>query len=93
MNTSWLLVQETEASRELQYHEFKGSDNCTDLFTKVLDHDSILRHTEAMGAELRIGRDPIAITVNLYECRSVSEKLAQEVGIKFKTIGRIQAWT
>ena len=33
LNTSWLWVQEKEASRELQYHEVKGSDNSADLFT------------------------------------------------------------
>ena len=27
LNMSWLWVQEKEASRELQYHKVKGSDN------------------------------------------------------------------
>ena len=39
LNTSWLWVQEKEASRELQDHKIKGSDKCADLFTKALDHD------------------------------------------------------
>ena len=47
LNTSWLWVQEKEASRELQYHKVKGSDNNSDLFTKALDHDSIRRQNEA----------------------------------------------
>ena len=64
LNTSWLLVQEKEASRELQYHNVTGIDNSADLFTKALEHDSIRRHTEAMGCEIMFGRDPIAFTVN-----------------------------
>ena len=48
LNTSCLWVQEKEASRELQYHKVKGSDNCAGLFTKALEHDGIRRHTEAM---------------------------------------------
>ena len=36
LNTSWLWVQEKAASRELQYHKVRGSDNSADLFTKAL---------------------------------------------------------
>ena len=35
LNTSWLWVQDKEASRELQYHKVIGSDNSADLFTKA----------------------------------------------------------
>ena len=41
-------MQEKEASRELQSHKVKGRDNSADLFTKALDHDSIVRHTKDM---------------------------------------------
>ena len=64
LNTSWSWVQEKEASRELQYHKVEGSDHGADLFTKALDRDSIVRHTEAVGREFMFGRDPIALTVN-----------------------------
>ena len=50
MNTSWLWVQEKDASRELQYHKAKCSDNSADLFTKALDYDSIKRHTESFAS-------------------------------------------
>ena len=53
-----------EASRELEHHKVKGSDNSADLFTKALDHDSIRRHTEFMGSEFACGRDPLVFTVN-----------------------------
>ena len=45
LNTSWLWVQEKEASRESQYHNVNRSDNIADLFTKALDHHSVRRHT------------------------------------------------
>ena len=31
LNTSWLWVQEKVASRELQYHNIKSSDNSADM--------------------------------------------------------------
>ena len=34
LNTSWLWAQEKEASRELQYHKFKNSDNSADNVTR-----------------------------------------------------------
>ena len=40
LNTSWLWVQEKEASRELKYHKVKSSDNSSDLFMKALEHDA-----------------------------------------------------
>ena len=49
-NTSWLWVQEKEASRELEYHKVKGSDNSADLFKKALDHDSIRRRHPSIVA-------------------------------------------
>ena len=79
LNTSWLWVQEKEASRDLQYHKVNGSDNSSDLFTKALDHDSILRHTEAMGCEYMFGRDPIALTVNSLNAKVDMENLAREM--------------
>ena len=72
LNTSWSCVQEKETSR---------SDNSANLFTKALDHDSIVRHTEVMGCELLFRRDPIAFTVNNMEKSS------------FKTSGKMDAWT
>ena len=42
----------------------KGSDNSADLFAKALDHDSIVRPTEATGFEFKFGRNPLAFTVN-----------------------------
>ena len=53
-----------EASRELQYHKIKGSDNNADLFTKALDHDSIKRHTESIGCGFMFEKDPFALTVD-----------------------------
>ena len=70
LNTSWLWVQEKEASREWQYHKVKGSDNSANLFTKALEHDSVRWHSEAMGCEFTFGRDPIAFTVKKSECDS-----------------------
>ena len=44
-----LWVQEKEASRELQYNRVSDSDKGADLFTNAFAHDSVMRHTEAMG--------------------------------------------
>ena len=65
-----VAVQEKEASRELQYHKVKRSDNRADLFTKALDHDSTVRDTEAMGCEFVFGRDPIAPHRHQPECKA-----------------------
>ena len=43
------------------------------------DHDSIVRHTEAMGCEFVFGRDPIAFTVNNLSAKVKVENLAREV--------------
>ena len=78
-----MWVQEEESSRELQYHKVNASENGADLFTKALEHDSIRRHTEAMGCEFMIGRDPIALTVNNLSAKVNMEKLAMEVECGF----------
>ena len=37
LNTSWVWVQEKEASSELQYHKVKGSESSADLCTMALN--------------------------------------------------------
>ena len=71
----------------------EGSDNSADLFTKALEHDSIVRHTEAMGCECMFGRDPIALTVRILNAKVNMENFAQEVEYRSKTSGRMDAWT
>ena len=93
LNTCWLRVQEKEASRELQCHKVRGSDNSVDLFTKAVEHDSIVRHTDAMGCECMFGRDPIALTVRNLNAKVNMENFAQEVEYRSKTSGRMDAWT
>ena len=44
-------------------------------FTKALEHDSIRRHTEAMGCEFVFGRDPIAFTVHNLSAKVRIEKI------------------
>ena len=63
----------------MQYHTVKGSHNSADLFTKALEHDSIVRHTEAMGCEFMFGRDPIAFTGNNLSAKVSMEKVATEM--------------
>ena len=87
-NTNWLWVQEKEASREVQYRKLTGSDNSADLLTKALDHDSSVRHTEAVGCEFVFGRDPIAFTVNNPSAKLSIEGVPQEMGHRFKASGR-----
>ena len=43
-------------TRELQYHKVNGSDNGADLFSKAFAHDSVMRHTEAMGGVFMFGK-------------------------------------
>ena len=93
MNTSWLWVQEKEASRELQYHKVKGSDFSADLFTKALDHDSIRSYTESTGSDFMFGRDPLAFTVNNLSATLSMETEATEMERQFGTKGRMDGWT
>ena len=94
LNTSWLWVQEKDASRELQDHRVKGSHVSADfLFTKALDHGSIRRHIEAMGCELMFWREPIASAVNTLSAKVRKEILAMEMESLFKTKRRMDAWT
>ena len=90
-----MRVQETEASRKLQYHKVRDSDNGADLFTRALDQDSIVRHIEAMGCELMFRRDPIAFSVNNLRAKVGMEKSAFGSGeqFEFKPSGRMDAWT
>ena len=87
MNTSCLWVQQKEASPELQYRKVKGRDNGADLFVKAIDHDSIVRYTEAL--ELRSNRTH----GHQHECKSKCGKLSLEVESRFKTSGRMDAWS
>ena len=94
LNTNCLWVQEKGASRELQYHKVKGSDNSACLFTKALDHDSIRKDTESMGSEFVFGKgEPLALTVNNLGATLSMKKLAMETERQFGTKGRMDAWT
>ena len=88
---SWLWVQEKEASRVLQYLKVRGSDNSADLFTKALEHDSVRRHTEAMGCEFMFGRDPIAFTAHNHNMSAnvIMAKVVLEAEEQFKASGRM----
>ena len=72
----------------LQYHKVKDSDTSADLFTKAHEQCSIVRHPEAMGCDFTFGRDPIPLTVNNSTAKVDMENLA-----RFKTSGRMDAWT
>ena len=79
LNTSWLWAQDKEASRELQYHKVKKAAT-TVLTCSQRHHDSIVRHTEAMGCEFVFGRDPVALTVNKLIAKLNMENVARELG-------------
>ena len=63
------------------------------MFTKALDHDSTVRHTEAMGCEFMFGREPVVFIDNKLSAKASLKKLALEVESRFKTSGRMDAWT
>ena len=46
-----------------------------------------------MGCEFMFGRDPIALTVNNLNTKVKPENLARVVENRFKTSGRMDAWT
>ena len=71
----------------------KAANNSFDLFTKALDHDSIVQHTDAVGCEFIFGRDPIALTVSNLSAKLNMENAAREAEYRFKTSGRMDAWT
>ena len=74
----------------MRYHKVQGSENNAGVFTKELDHDGVVRHTEVWEVSFRFGRDPFALTVNNMSARVNMEKCAQGDGTKFKTMG---GWT
>ena len=51
LNTNFLWVQERAARRELLYGKIDGTYNVADLFTKPLDHVTLIRHTEGLNCE------------------------------------------
>ena len=59
----------------------------------MLDHDSIVRHTEATGREFVFVRDPIAFTVNNLSAKLSMESVAREMEHRFKASGKMDAWT
>ena len=59
------------------------------MFTKALEHDSIVRHTD----KFVFGRDPIAFTINNLSAKLDMENVAREVDHRFKASGRMNAWT
>ena len=70
-----------------------GSDNGAALFTKALDHDSIVGHIETMGCDFMFRRVPIAFMVNSLSAKVNVEKLALELENRFKTSGRMRVDT
>ena len=70
-----------------------GSDNGADFVTKALGHDSIVRHTVAMGCEFMFRRDPIASTVNNMSANVSMGNSALEVENRSNTKDTMEAWT
>ena len=65
-----VVAQDKEASRELEYHKFKSTDNSA---------DSVRRHTETMRCAFVFGRDPMAFSVNNLSANVSMEKAAMEM--------------
>lgn len=63
IDTSFLWVQEKNASKEIKYGKIQGKDNPADLFTKFLSGDEIDKHMTAMNFEYKSGHDGIALTI------------------------------
>ena len=63
LDTSYLWVQEKAATEELIYNKVAGQHNIADLFTKALDWQTILFHTENIGSKFTEGRDAMGYQV------------------------------
>ena len=68
LNTSYLWVQEKAATEEIKYGKTQGEKNTADLFTKPLDWNTVLYHTESMNCKLAEGRDSMG-----YQVASISK--------------------
>ena len=54
IDTSFLWVQEKNASKKMNYEKIPGKDNPADLFTKFLSGDEISRHMASMNLRVQV---------------------------------------
>ena len=50
-------MQEKAASNEIKYNKICGQKNIADLFTKPLDWNTLMTHTENMNCKFTEGRE------------------------------------
>ena len=63
LNTSYLWVQEKAANDEIKYSKIPGQKNIADLFTKPLDWQTLMTHTESMSCKFTEGRDDMGYQI------------------------------
>ena len=52
-----LWVQQKAKSGEVAYQKLEGKKNTSDMLTKAVDSDTLMRHMQALGMEFREGRN------------------------------------
>jgi hypothetical protein len=70
IDTSFLWVQEKNASKEIRYGKISGKENPADLFTKFLSGEEIGKHMQTLNVEFKTGTDDIALSIGQLSIRS-----------------------
>ena len=59
-----LWVQQKAKSGSVQFHKLDGKLNTSDMLTKAVERDVILKHMETLSLEFRAGRNPATPNFN-----------------------------
>ena len=59
-----LWVQQRSQRGEVEYTKVKGQANTSDMLTKPVERETILRHMQSLGLQFRSGRNPHTPTLN-----------------------------
>ena len=59
-----LWVQQKAKSGEVAYQKLEGKKNTSDMLTKAVDSDTLMRHMQALGMWFREGRNPATPAFN-----------------------------
>ena len=59
-----LWVQQKSKSGEVHYQKLEGKKNTSDMLTKAVDRETLVRHMDALGMECREGRHPCTPAYN-----------------------------
>ena len=59
-----LWVQQRAKNGEVEYKKLEGKLNTSDILTKPVDRETIMRHMQSLGLHFRSGRNPCTPAYN-----------------------------